>query len=49
MGIALKESKEMGINLPGLQLAFDFYQKAKEMNLENKGTLALYKVFEELN
>lgn len=49
MGIALEECRRMNLKLPGLELAYSFYEKALEIGLEDKGTQALYKVFEEMN
>ena len=45
MGIALKDASVLGIDLPGLQLAKEFYEKAVAAGLENEGTQALYKIF----
>jgi 3-hydroxyisobutyrate dehydrogenase len=43
MGIALKEAEKMGLDLPGLRLAFDMYDKlANERGMGKKGTQALY-------
>ncbi len=49
MGIALEESARMGISLPGLALAHQFYLAASASGMENLGTQGLYKVFEKLN
>lgn len=49
MRIALDESRRMGIALPGLALAQQFYTSAMALGLENLGTQGLYKVFEQLN
>ena len=49
MGIALDEAKKMGISLPGLALAHQFYLAAMAQGLENLGTHGLYKVFENMN
>ncbi|MFD0587119.1 NAD(P)-dependent oxidoreductase [Paenibacillus sp. GCM10027627] len=42
MGIALEASKEMGIDLPGLSLAKQLYERISEAGLGDKGTHALY-------
>jgi len=43
MGIALTESKKMGIELPGLNLSYNLYKKLdNEMKMGRKGTQALY-------
>jgi 3-hydroxyisobutyrate dehydrogenase len=49
MGIALKEAERMRLSLPGLALARQFYIAAMSMGLGEKGTQALYKVFERMN
>ena len=49
MGIALKEAERMHLALPGLSLAHQFYIVAMNLGLENKGTQAIYQVFETLN
>ena len=49
MRIALDEARRMGIALPGLALAQQFYTSAMALGLENLGTQGLYKVFEKLN
>lgn len=49
MRIALDESRRMGVALPGLALAQQFYTSAMALGLENLGTQGLYKVFEQLN
>ncbi len=49
MGIALRDSSAMGIELPGLSLAKEFYDRAVAEGLENDGTQGLYKVFAEMN
>ncbi|MCL1950741.1 MAG: NAD(P)-dependent oxidoreductase [Turicibacter sp.] len=46
MRIALSEAKDMGIELPGLDLVLNLYQEANIPNLEEMGTQALYKVYE---
>ncbi|MDZ5712929.1 NAD(P)-dependent oxidoreductase [Jeotgalibacillus haloalkalitolerans] len=45
--IALEESKRMGLSLPGLELALKTYEQAKDIGLAEKGTQALYKVYED--
>ncbi|WP_457558672.1 NAD(P)-dependent oxidoreductase [Candidatus Harpocratesius sp.] len=49
MAIALKEAERMHLALPGLSLAHQFYLVAMNLGLENKGTQAIYQVFETLN
>ena len=41
MGIAIAESKRMGLDLPGLQLAYQLYEKVTALGLDRKGTHAL--------
>ena len=48
MGIALSESKAMGLTMPGLSLVHQFYVAASAMGYENLGTQALYKVLENM-
>lgn len=47
MGIALESAKQMDITLPGLELAERLYQKLADEGAENKGTQALYLLFDE--
>jgi 3-hydroxyisobutyrate dehydrogenase len=49
MRIALDEARRMGLSLPGLALAEQFYTSAMAMGYENLGTQGLYKVFEKMN
>lgn len=49
MEIALADATRMGLKLKGLELAHEFYREAKKMNLEEKGTQALYQVLRSLN
>ncbi len=49
MRIALKEAYNMKISLPGLALVHQFYIVAENMDLENKGIQALYKIYERMN
>lgn len=49
MGIALKEARRMHLSLPGLALAYQFYEAAIAQGLENMGTQGLYKVLAQLN
>jgi 3-hydroxyisobutyrate dehydrogenase len=49
MGIALEEAKRMGISLPGLSLAHQFYLAASACGMDELGTQGLYKLFERLN
>lgn len=43
MKIALEESEKMGLEMPGLELAYSLYERLAEMGEENSGTHALYK------
>ncbi|WP_404408854.1 NAD(P)-dependent oxidoreductase [Jeotgalibacillus malaysiensis] len=45
--IALEESKRMGLALPGLELALKSYEQAQTIGLSEKGTQALFKVYED--
>jgi len=45
--IALQEAEAMKIDLPGLKLARELYQKLANLNGTQLGTQALYKVYEE--
>lgn len=45
MKIALDESKKMGINLPGLTLAYEMYDKLIEAGYGEEGTQALIKAY----
>lgn len=49
MGIALQEARKMHLSLPGLALAYQFYEAAIAQGLENLGTHGLYKVLAQLN
>ena len=49
MGIALAESKRMGIALPGLALVEQLYVAAMAQGLENMGTQALYTALKNMN
>jgi 3-hydroxyisobutyrate dehydrogenase len=49
MGIALEESKRMGLKLPGLALVHELYRKVHELGHGKKGTHALYLALEQLN
>ena len=49
MGIALGEARRMNLSLPGLALAFQFYQAAIAQGLSRKGTQALSVVLDALN
>ncbi|MEK3882236.1 NAD(P)-dependent oxidoreductase [Paenibacillus sp. PL2-23] len=42
MGIALQSADEMGIELPGLALARELYQRVADAGFADKGTQALY-------
>jgi 3-hydroxyisobutyrate dehydrogenase len=43
MGIALEEAEKVGLDLPGLTLAKNMYEKLAASGEENSGTQALYK------
>lgn len=45
--IALEESRKMGLSLPGLELALKSYEQAQTIGLADKGTQALYRVYED--
>ncbi len=49
LGIALDEARSMGLALPGLALAHQFYVAASALGLEEKGTQALVTVFDRIN
>ncbi|MBN1893989.1 NAD(P)-dependent oxidoreductase [bacterium] len=49
MGIAIEESKQLGLSLPGLALANKLYVAAMAMGYENLGTQALYLLLERMN
>jgi 3-hydroxyisobutyrate dehydrogenase len=49
IGIALAESRRMGIALPGLALVQQLYVAAMAQGLENNGTQALYLALKHLN
>jgi 3-hydroxyisobutyrate dehydrogenase len=49
MGIALEEAKRMGLCLPGLAMANQFYLSAKALGFGRLGTHALALVFERMN
>ena len=49
MGIALEEAKRMGLCLPGLSMANQFYLSAKALGFGRLGTHALALVFERMN
>ena len=49
MGIALQDASAMGIELPGLAMAREFYDKAMEAGLGDDGTQALFKIFAEMD
>lgn len=46
MRIASNESKEMNVELPGLELVLSLYEECQKRELENCGTQALYKLYE---
>ncbi|MBF0228052.1 MAG: NAD(P)-dependent oxidoreductase [Desulfamplus sp.] len=45
MGIAIDSAKEMGLDLPGLNLAKSLYDKVAQNGYEYEGTQALYRLF----
>lgn len=47
MGIALESAAEMKLDLPGLKLAESLYRKLADAGYEDKGTQALYKLWNE--
>lgn len=47
MGIALEAAKEMKLDTPGLKLAESLYQRLAELGYGDKGTQALYKLWDE--
>ncbi len=49
MGIALEESKRMGLKMPGLELVHQLYRRVQELGHGKKGTHALYLALEQLN
>lgn len=49
MGIALAESKRMNLELPGLQLAYELYDKVKAQGWSRKGTQALQLALSEMS
>lgn len=49
MGIALSEAERMRLSLPGLALARQFYTAAMAEGLADRGTQALYAVYQRLN
>ncbi len=49
LGIALDEARAMGLALPGLALANQFYVAASALGFDGKGTQALSRVFERIN
>jgi len=49
LGIALEEAKAMGLALPGLALAEQFYRSASGTGWDRKGTQVLYEVIRRLN
>ncbi len=49
MDIAIKESKRLGVSVPGLESARDLYDKVRSMGLGRKGTQALYLAYVSMN
>ena len=49
MGIALDESKRMGLCLPGLALVEQLYVGAMGQGMENLGTQALFRVLQKMS
>ena len=45
MGIAIESTERMGLDLPGLQLAKELYDKIAEDGEGDSGTQALYKYY----
>jgi len=48
LGIAVEESRRMGLNLRGLELAHSLYRRTQELGYGRKGTQALYLALEQL-
>ncbi|MDY3868264.1 MAG: NAD(P)-dependent oxidoreductase [Pyramidobacter sp.] len=46
MKIALESAREMNLELPGLETAYQLYQKLAAEGCENDGTQALYKLYD---
>ena len=46
MKLACEAAKEIGIELPALDLTLDLYEKLAEKGFEDKGTQSLYKLYE---
>jgi 3-hydroxyisobutyrate dehydrogenase len=46
MKIALESAKEMGLKMPGLELAFSLYENLAAEGEENSGTQALFKLYD---
>lgn len=49
MGLALDEASRMKLNLPGLALVHELYQRVQALGHGRKGTQALYLALEEMN
>ncbi len=49
MRIALDDSLRMGLSLPGLDLAYEFYLRAQREGMEEQGTQVLMRVLKSLN
>lgn len=49
MGIALEDSKQMGLELKGLALASEFYERVEKEGFSEKGTQILLKVLRKMN
>ena len=49
MGLALDEASRMKLNLPGLTLVHELYQRVQALGHGRKGTHALYLALEEMN
>ena len=45
--IARDSARELGLNLPGLDLALKSYSKLEEMGLGEKGTQALFNLYKQ--
>ena len=46
MGIALESAQSMGLDVPGLALALELYEKLAGQGDQDRGTQALYKLFD---
>ena len=47
MSIALDSAREMGLDVPGLELALKLYQRLVDAGKGDEGTQALFRIFQE--